>query len=89
MEVSVSQFRAQLKDHLAKVKEGETIVITERGVPVARLVGVEGAGLLEQLERDGLITAPSAERAPAPEITGARPTASGSGVSGLLKRLRR
>jgi len=88
MEVSVSQLRAQLKDYLARAKEGQDIVVTERGIPIARLVGVEGAGLLEQLERDGLLTAPSAARPPAPELAGPK-RGTDSAISGLLKRLRR
>jgi len=88
MEVSVSQLRAQLKDYLAKAKEGQDIVVTERGVPIARLVGVEGAGLLEQLEREGLITSPASARPPAPDLVGSK-RGSDSAISGLLKRLRR
>jgi len=88
MEVSVSQLRAQLKDYLAKAKDGQDIVVTERGVPIAKLVGVAGAGLLEQLEREGLITAPGAARPAAPEL-GAAKRGTSSAIAGLLKRLRR
>ena len=87
MEVSVSQLRAQLKDYLAQVKQGEAIVVTERGVPIAQLVSVDGASLLEQLEREGLLTAPTAERPPVPDF-GSEPVAA-SGLAGLIKRLRR
>ncbi|MCL1898053.1 MAG: type II toxin-antitoxin system prevent-host-death family antitoxin [Micrococcales bacterium] len=87
MEVSVSQFRAQLKDYLAKAKDGQDVVITDRGVPVARLTGVEGANLLEQLEREGLVTAPDQTRPAAPAVGPER--GADSALSGLLKRLRR
>ena len=87
MEVSVSQFRAQLKDNLAKAKAGQDIVITDRGVPIARLTGVAGADLLEQLEREGLLSAPGAARPAAPDLGQGREA--DSAISGLLKRLRR
>lgn len=37
---SVSEFRARLSDFLARVRAGEEVVITSRGVPVAKLVPV-------------------------------------------------
>ena len=43
---------------VARVKAGETIVVTERGVPVARLVPA-GELRLEDLVQAGLATAPS------------------------------
>lgn len=42
---SISALRAQLRRFLAAVRRGETIVITDRDVPVARLVPVEKADL--------------------------------------------
>ncbi len=84
MDVPVSTFRAQLKHWIERVGEGEELIITERGVPVARVTGVEGADLIASLERDGLIAPPETDRPPAP-ATEAR----GSSVSGLVRRLRR
>ena len=55
MDVPVSTFRAQLKHWIERVGEGTELIITERGVPVARLTGVEGADLIASLERDGLL----------------------------------
>jgi prevent-host-death family protein len=94
MEVAISAFRAELKTWVARARDGEQILITERGIPVARLAPVEGADLIERLERDGLLAPPqAAERAPAP----ARPPSlepdqaqsQPSGVAGLVRRLRR
>lgn len=85
MEVSVSALRAELKTWLDHAKAGEEVVITDRGVPVARLSGIDGSDLVGGLLRDGLLTAPAEER---PSL--AAPVARGqNAVSGLVRRLRR
>jgi prevent-host-death family protein len=65
--VSVTELKNALSRYLRLVKQGETIEIMERSVPVARIHGVRGqaageADLLDRLARDGLIT--RARRAP-------------------------
>lgn len=61
---SVSETKTRLSALLDRVKAGETITITDRGVPVAQLVPLNGAGEVEwdarraSLERRGLITRP-------------------------------
>jgi prevent-host-death family protein len=88
MEVSVSGLRAELKTWIEHARDGQEVVVTDRGVPVALLSGIEGADLVAGLLRDGVLTAPAAERPAAPTPT----AASGRGpnaVSGLVRRLRR
>lgn len=56
---AVAELKARLSRYLSRVKAGEEILITERNVPVARIVPVapgdrEHEGLRE-LERQGLI----------------------------------
>lgn len=97
MEVSVSKLRAELKDWIDAARRGDDVVITDRGVPVARLAGIDSADLMSRLQQEGLITAP----------TGGRPVAATSrsdgsreprehetaraetALSGLARRLRR
>jgi prevent-host-death family protein len=43
MEVGVRELKLRLSRHLARVKAGETITVTQRGRPVARLAPVEQA----------------------------------------------
>jgi len=62
MEVAVSALRAELKTWLERARAGDDVVVTERGVPVARIVPVAGADLLAGLIRDGYLTAPSQPR---------------------------
>ena len=61
---SISEAKNQLSALLDRVRKGQTVVIEDRGVPVARLEGLAGGsapeGRLERLERDGLVTRPSA-----------------------------
>ena len=88
MEVSVSALRADLRQWIEAARTGEDVVITERGIPVARLSGIASADLLTRLEREGLLTPPDAVRPSA--AAGDRPGArAGSSVSGLVRRLRR
>jgi prevent-host-death family protein len=47
--VGVRELKTQLSHYLHEVKAGATLVITERGTPVGRLVPV-GASLEERLE---------------------------------------
>ncbi len=56
MDVAVSELRANLKTYVDRARSGERVVVTERGVPVARLVPVDAEGLIERLEREGVLT---------------------------------
>lgn len=69
MDVTVTQFRADLAAWVARARSGEEVVLTERGTPVARLVGTHGSTRLDDLVRQGLVGA-------APP--GARPVARGA-----------
>ncbi|WP_435737115.1 type II toxin-antitoxin system prevent-host-death family antitoxin [Cellulosimicrobium sp. PMB13] len=103
MEVPVSALRAELRSWIERARSGEEIVVTERGVPVARLTGVATADLVTELTRDGVLSPPSVER-PAHAVTApddvpsARPVGAPavaaratrpSGVAALVRRIRR
>ena len=49
MDVPVSTLRAELSSWIERAKAGEDVVITERGIPVARILAVDSAPLLDQL----------------------------------------
>ena len=96
MEVSVSALRAELKSWIEKARAGEEVVITERGVPVARLSGVQTADLVAGLVRDGLLTPATTERPvhAVPDDEAARPAPRpaarpASRMSDLVRRIRR
>ncbi|WP_084106540.1 type II toxin-antitoxin system Phd/YefM family antitoxin [Demequina sp. NBRC 110056] len=86
MEISVTELRKGLTQALEAAKDGEAVIITERGVPVARLTGVESADLLTRLEAEGLITPPAESRA-VPRLPQAE--AAKDALSSLLGRMRR
>lgn len=55
MDVPVSDLRAHLSEWLERARGGEEVVVTERGLPVARLLGISAAATLERLVADGVI----------------------------------
>lgn len=68
MDVAISDLRAHLSDWLERAREGNEVVITDRGIPVARLLGVHAASILDRLTAEGAIGRPKGAQ---------RPTASG------------
>ncbi len=82
----MTELRKGLTQALEAAKDGEAVIITERGVPVARLTGVESADLLTRLEAEGLITPPAESRA-VPRLPQAE--AAKDALSSLLGRMRR
>ena len=58
----ITRLKAELSEHLRHVKEGEEIIVTERGRPVARLVPIEAGeepeADLADLEAAGLVRSP-------------------------------
>lgn len=87
MDVAISELRANLKSYVDRARDGERVVVTERGVPVARLVAVDAEGLFERLEREGVLTRPKAAKRPVAH-KGRRVTAKGP-VADLVVELRR
>lgn len=64
MDVAVSELRAHLSQWIERVQEGEEVVVTERGVPVARILGLATTPALEQLTQQGVIARPARRERP-------------------------
>lgn len=62
--VAISKFRANLKSYVERARAGERIVVTDRGVPMARLGPADEENLLDRLERDGVLTRAKAKTRP-------------------------
>ncbi len=58
VDVAISTLRAELSSWIERVRAGEEVVVTDRGRPVVRLVAVDAAPLLAQLEQRGVLSAP-------------------------------
>lgn len=65
MDVTVSTLRAELSSWIERAREGEEIVVTDRGTPVARLLAVGTAPLLDQLVARGVVSKPRRADRPA------------------------
>lgn len=77
MDVSITELRANLRANLERVRAGESIVITDHGKPVAKLVAATTEDHLAQLEAQGLITRPKGPKRPLrPRIKAGDPSVS-------------
>jgi len=65
-EVGIRELRGQLSSYIARARAGESIVITDRGTPVAQLAGLSDVPPgLRRMIREGLVTPPSRPKEPA------------------------
>jgi prevent-host-death family protein len=64
VDVAISTLRAELSSWIERVRAGEEVVVTDRGTPVARLLPVDTAPLLDRLVRDGVIGRPQRPQRP-------------------------
>ena len=86
MDVTVTDLRANLSEHLARVREGREVLITERGIPVARLTALHSTATLERLVVEGKIARPSVTGRPI--AAGRKKPRSKRPVSDLVAQLR-
>lgn len=61
------ELREGLSRHLAAVRAGQLLTVTDHGRPVARLVPVAGLTPLERLVASGRVQRPAQAKAPAPD----------------------
>lgn len=64
MDVAVTELRAHLARWIDAARDGDDIVITDRGTPVARLVGIDWAPAIERLTAHGVISRPTSSARP-------------------------
>lgn len=70
MDVAVTELRARLGHWIDVARDGTDIVITDRGTPVARMVGLDSTPLIDRLTAQGIISRPSRPTRP---VAGDRP----------------
>jgi prevent-host-death family protein len=64
VDVAVTELRAHLSEWVERARGGEEIVITDRGMPVARLLGLTTASRLQRLAAEGVIGRAGAAQRP-------------------------
>lgn len=62
LEIGIRQLRSELRRCLERVANGEQLIITERGRPVARLIGVDAVPVIDRLIAEGVIALPQRPR---------------------------
>lgn len=56
MEVGVRELRNNLSRYLDQVRQGEEVVVTDRGRAIARMLPIGGERALDRLVREGTVT---------------------------------
>lgn len=68
-EVGIAELRRHLKEWLARAQNGDEVVVTDRGKPVARLTGIDVPSILDGLVEEGRVSQPRRSR---PQARGLR-----------------
>ena len=68
MDIGIRELRDGLSRHLAQVRKGHTITVTDHGKPIARIVPVDGPSKLQQLVAEGKVRPPRQRKHPAPPV---------------------
>jgi prevent-host-death family protein len=79
MEVGIRELRNHLSRYLDRVRDGDEVVVTDRGRAIARLVPVDGERVLDRLIAEGVVTPARQPKRPA-----ARPIKAKGTVSDLV-----
>jgi prevent-host-death family protein len=64
MDVAVTELRAHLSEWLDRARAGDEIIVTDRGIPVARLAGLTTTTTLDRLTAAGVISRPPSAHRP-------------------------
>jgi prevent-host-death family protein len=70
MDVAITELRAHLGKWIDAARDGNDIIITDRGTPVARIVALDSSPVIDRLIAEGVISRPTTSTRP---VAGARP----------------
>ncbi len=84
MEVGVRDLRNHLSRYLARVRDGEEVVVTDRGCAIARMLPIGTERVLDRLIAEGVVTP-----AQTPKRRAGHPVQSKGTVSDLVADQRR
>lgn len=65
--IGIRELRDGLSRHIARVRAGGTITVTDHGAPVARIIPVDAPTAPERLISEGVVEPPVHPRRPAPD----------------------
>lgn len=65
MDVAITELRNHLGHWIDAARDGDDVVITERGTPVARIVALGSTSTIERLTEQGVIGRPASPTRPA------------------------
>lgn len=72
MDVGVRELKAKLSEYIGRASAGETVIVTDRGRPVAQLAPLDGVSPLERGVEEGWVTPPARVRLEDVEATTGR-----------------
>lgn len=84
MHVGIRELRNSLSQHLAEVRKGHIVTVTDHGVVIARIVPVDEPSALERLIAEGRVRPAARRKRPAPA-----PIKAAGAVSDLVAEQRR
>ena len=84
MNVGIRELRDGLSRHLAAVRCGKTVTVTDHGQPIARIVPIGAPTSLERLIAEGRVTPATGRKRPSVE-----PIVTSGPVSDLVSEQRR
>jgi prevent-host-death family protein len=84
VEIGIRELRDGLSKHLAEVRQGATVTVTDHGRPIARIVPVGRLSRLEQLRAEGRVRPATRRKRAAPD-----PVDGAGSVSDLVRDQRR
>jgi prevent-host-death family protein len=70
MDVAVTELRAHLGQWIDAARDGNDVIITDRGTPVARIVALDSTPVIDRLTAQGIISRPTQASRP---IAGGKP----------------
>jgi len=65
--IGIRALRDGLSRHIAEVRDGATITVTDHGTPVARITPIGVPTALDQLVAEGVVQRPTRAKRPAPD----------------------
>ena len=65
--MGIRELRDGLSRHIADVRAGATITVTDHGTPVARITPIDVPTALERLIAEGVVQLPARTKRPAPD----------------------